>query len=221
MSSANTCAASTVHIRRSDEAFDMVVAWLSTHGLDSASRSTIARAGLKRDVPGRLHDDTKKPVTFSPWNGSFLFWFRKHLLSYRSELKDAGFHKEEEISITSAGRSCRIVKEFIRDCRDEYLRQVSNKTTIFENRGDHWKKVATKTVRPLSTIIISGKQKQQLIADLKDSWTQKQEHGSLSAPSLIERDICFMGPPEQGNRALVCLWLASSMSTPTSLVCPV
>jgi len=173
----------------------MVVTWLSTHGLDNAPRSTIARAGFNRGVLGQLYDDVRKPLTFSPWNGSFLFWFRKHLLSYRTELKDAGFHKEEEISITCAGRSSRIVKEFIRDCRDEYLRQVSNKTTIFENRGDHWKKLATRTIRPLSTVIISEKQKQQLIADLKEFLDPETRTWFAKRTIPYRKGYLFHGPP--------------------------
>lgn len=110
--------------------------------------------------------DAKQPLDFSPWNGSFLFWFRINLLSYHTELKDAGFHKEEEISITCAGRSSRVLEDFLCECWGEYLHQLKNRMTIFENRGDRWKQMSTKQIRPLSTIIVSEKQNQQLVADV-------------------------------------------------------
>ncbi|KJZ69322.1 hypothetical protein HIM_11280 [Hirsutella minnesotensis 3608] len=190
---------STVHIRRSDEAYDMVLTWLTTHGLENAARSTIARVGSNRGTSDDLICDIKKPLNFSPWNGGFLFCFQRRLLSYRSELKDAGFHKEEEISITCAGRSCSILKEFLRECRDEYLNQVSNRTTIFENRGDRWRKVATKKIRPLSTVIVSEKLKQQLIADLKSFLDPETRSWFAKRTIPYRKGYLLHGPPGTGK----------------------
>ncbi|UNI14799.1 hypothetical protein JDV02_001394 [Purpureocillium takamizusanense] len=190
---------STVYIKRSDEAYDMVLTWLSNHRLDNAARSTIARVGSKRDAPDDLVTDVKKPLSFSPWNGSFLFWFQKHLLSYRTELRDAGFHKEEEISVTCAGRSCSILKEFLRECRNEYLHEVRNKTTIFENRGDRWKKVATKKIRPLSTVIVSEQQKQQLVADVKSFLDPETRNWFAKRTIPYRKGYLLYGPPGTGK----------------------
>ncbi|KAJ6437510.1 sugar transporter protein [Purpureocillium lavendulum] len=190
---------STVHIKRSDEAYDMVLTWLTTHGLETYARSTIARVGLQAGTRNDLVSDAKKPLSFSPWNGGFLFWFQKHLLSYRTELKDAGFHKEEEISITCAGRSCNILKEFLRECRNEYLHQVRNKTTIFENRGDRWKKVATKNIRPLSTVIVSEQQKQQLVADVKSFLDPETRDWFVKRTIPYRKGYLLYGPPGTGK----------------------
>lgn len=195
----DSSAASTVHIKRSDEAYDMVLAWLTTHGLETTGRSTIARVGSQTYTRNDLVSDVKKPISFSPWSGSFLFWFKKHLLSYRTELKDAGFHKEEEISITCVGRSCSILKDFLGECCDEYLHQVKNKTTIFENRGDHWKKVATKKIRPLSTVIVGEKQKQQLIADVKGFLDPETRNWFAKRTIPYRKGYLLHGPPGTGK----------------------
>ncbi|XP_044715344.1 ATPase family associated with various cellular activities (AAA) domain-containing protein [Hirsutella rhossiliensis] len=108
-----------------------------------------------------------------------------HLLSYQTELKDAGFYKEEEISITYVGRSFR------------------NKTTIFENRGDSWKKIATKKIRPLSTIIVSEKQKQQLVANVKSFLDPETRNCfSLSVAGELDVDIYIVGMPSVNDRTL-------------------
>ncbi|KAH7006904.1 hypothetical protein EDB80DRAFT_684167 [Ilyonectria destructans] len=41
----------------------------------------------------------KKALSFSPWHGSFIFSYKDIFLSYRTSLRDVGFHKKEEISM--------------------------------------------------------------------------------------------------------------------------
>ncbi|KND86596.1 hypothetical protein TOPH_08719 [Tolypocladium ophioglossoides CBS 100239] len=64
---------STVHIKPSDEAYDMLLAWVSARGLDNTARSTIARVGTKSKHRDSQPIDTKKSLHFSPWNARFFF----------------------------------------------------------------------------------------------------------------------------------------------------
>ncbi|KJZ68818.1 hypothetical protein HIM_11792 [Hirsutella minnesotensis 3608] len=190
---------STVHVKRSDETYDMLLAWISARGLDGSARSLLAQVGPRQGNQGHRPRDGKKALSFSPWNGSFLFWFRNSLLSYQTELKDIGFSKEEEISITSFGRSSELLRQFLEECRDEYLKQIQNKTTIFENRNDRWKKVATRTIRPLSTVIVNAKQKQQLFEDVKTFIAPDTRRWFVERNIPYRRGYLLYGPPGTGK----------------------
>ena len=51
----------------------MLMAWVSSRKVDNAARSIIARVGGKSR--GGVEEGDKKPISFSPWIGSFSFPF--------------------------------------------------------------------------------------------------------------------------------------------------
>lgn len=114
-------------------------------------------------------------------------------------MKDVGFNKEEEISITCFGRSGQVLKDLLGECRDEYLSQIKNKTTIFENRGDFWKKVVTKEIRPLSTVIFSEKKKQHLIDDVKSFLDPETRLWYAKRTIPYRKGYLLYGPPGTGK----------------------
>ena len=177
----------------------MLMAWLSTRGLHKDARSTIARVGTSKAYEEDFSTRIKKPVSFSPWNACFLFWFRGHLLSYRSGLKDDGFHKVEEISITCAGRSPKVLQDFMLECREEYMRTVENKTVIFENCGGRWRKATEKRKRSFSTVLLSRSLKEELIADVKQFVDQDTRQWFAEKSMPYRRGYLLHGPPGTGK----------------------
>ncbi|PHH89227.1 hypothetical protein CDD83_6459 [Cordyceps sp. RAO-2017] len=190
---------STIYISRTDESYEMLLSWVSSRGLDNAAQSIIARVGKRG-----LHEDgsgeaAKKPLVFSPWNGSFFFSFRNNLLSYRTELRDNGIQKEEEISITCFGRSPQVLKNLLQECRVEYLSQIKNKTTIFEHRGNSWAKVMARDIRPLSTVIVNEKQKQRLVGDVRGFLDPHTRNWFTQRAIPYRRGYLLYGPPGTGK----------------------
>uniref|UniRef100_A0A8H7K2N6 BCS1 N-terminal domain-containing protein n=1 Tax=Bionectria ochroleuca TaxID=29856 RepID=A0A8H7K2N6_BIOOC len=187
---------STLRIKRRDETYDMIQAWVSAHGLDDAARSIRAKVNTKR----RTHDArTKKPLQYGPWEGAFYFWYGRYLLSYKTTQVDVGFHKEEQISITCVGRSSQILKCLMEDCRREYLDGLKSKTTIYSHRENHWKKEKAVDARPLTTVILDEEQKGQLINDINkflDPDT-KIRYADHSIP--YKRGYLLHGPPGTGK----------------------
>ncbi|PHH91337.1 hypothetical protein CDD83_852 [Cordyceps sp. RAO-2017] len=145
-----------------------------------------------------------------PWNGSFFFWFRANLLAYRTELKDSGTRKEEEISITCLclSRSSRVLKDLLEECREEYLRQLENNTTIYENNGDSWVKVVTKPIRPLSTVIF--KQKDALLEDIQGFLDPQTQDWFARRAIPYRRGYLLYGPPGTGKSSF-CLSIAGEL----------
>jgi chaperone BCS1 len=180
----------------------MLMAFVFSRGLNKAARSRIARVSAKGPNLEGHCDGEEKPIWFAPWNGSFWFWFRGTLLSYRTDTITTAFREEEEITIKCIGRTGKILDELMKECRQEYLRQNQNKTTVFEHRGDFWKRTATKGPRPLSSVIIPAQQKQQLVEDLK-SFHDSSHRARYSGHHIpYRRGYLFYGPPGTGKSSL-------------------
>ena len=62
----------------------------------------------------------KKPLTFSPWDGSFLFWYKGYLLVLHYNVKE---HRED-LRISSISLNANIVKSLIEECREKYLKNT-------------------------------------------------------------------------------------------------
>ncbi|KAF5127189.1 putative mitochondrial chaperone BCS1-B [Metarhizium anisopliae] len=115
---------------------------------------------------------------------------------------DRGLHKEEVITISCPGRSVQVLKEFIGECRHEYLQQIGGKITIFKNSGDYWKRISTKEKRPLDTVIISSSLKQELVDDLKNFLNEETRHWYIQRSIPYRRGYLLHGPPGTGKSSL-------------------
>ncbi|KAH6884968.1 P-loop containing nucleoside triphosphate hydrolase protein [Thelonectria olida] len=193
--------ASTVYVPRSEETYNMVLEWISSRGLDNAARSSIARVKKQRGKEDHA-GEVKKALSFSPWHGSFIFRYKNTFLSYHTSLKDVGFHKEEEICITCLGRSSWALKNFLSDCRDEYLNLIKNKTSVFKHRADRWERATAVDARPLSTVILGDAQKQSFIKDVEEFLNPRSRRWYSVKSMPYRRGYLLYGPPGTGKSSL-------------------
>lgn len=176
----------------------MVQTWISSHGLDNTSRSILAKVRTKQN-PTQGHDlRTKKALRYAPWEGSFVFWYKNKWIHYQSTLVDVGFHREEQISVTCAGRSS-VLKDLLEDCRLEYLNESKNKTTIYGHRDERWRKEKAVASRPLSTVILDEEQKEPLIKDIRDFLDPETRLWYSQHSIPYKRGYLLHGPPGTGK----------------------
>jgi chaperone BCS1 len=78
--------ASRVHVSYSNEAYDMLVAWVSSQPFPCKACSFLASVGArrKRFADNHSNKNQKKPLQYSPWNRSFSFCYKNRLLTFRS-----------------------------------------------------------------------------------------------------------------------------------------
>ncbi|KAJ5640281.1 uncharacterized protein N7484_008143 [Penicillium longicatenatum] len=107
--------ASTIYVSYYDEAYDMLL--IADQLFIHNAHSSIARVRLTQRT-NNLYLIEKKPLTFSPWNGSFLFWYKGHLLVLHCAVKE---HREN-LHISSIGLNANILKSLIEECREKYLK---------------------------------------------------------------------------------------------------
>jgi mitochondrial chaperone BCS1 len=178
----------------------MLMNWVYNQPFAIKARSSRLRVGSPRDHIGLDESDgTKKPLNYSPWNGSFYFWYKNHLFVYRSTNKETSYRPEEEISISCVSRSPGMLKQLLGHCRVEYLKLIQNMTTIFENRGSDWDKVATRAKRPLSTVILDEKVKETVSGDIKAYLDPKAQAWYAKRGIPYRRGYLLYGPPGTGK----------------------
>lgn len=97
----------------------MLVAWLSSQPFSHKARSLLASVDARRRGSADDHSDEnqKKPLQYSPWNGSFSFWYKNRLLTFSSIQKEGRVFREEEISVSCIGRSPDVLRELFSECR--------------------------------------------------------------------------------------------------------
>lgn len=181
----------------------MLSAWISSQPFADKARSSLVSVGTRRRTYENHLDGTqKKPLQYSPWNGKIFFWYKKHLLLFRSVEKEVSFHKEEELSVTCLGRSSKILKEFFSECRAEYLKLAQNKTSIFEHRNGNWKKIMARDIRPISTVIMNEQEKMTLVKDI-EAFLDPQSRAWYSQRGIpYRRGYLLYGPPGTGKSSL-------------------
>lgn len=191
-------------VESTDEMYDMLMIWVSSHGLNTAARSRIARVG----VTWANHNQKsvfcliKKPISFSPWKGSFPFRFENHFLYYQTETVVIGYTRTELVSITCIGRSGHVLTRLLDQCRREYLQKNEGRITIFENCGDFWNRRATKDIRPLSTVLLPEQQKELLLNDVREFLNPATREWYRHKTIAYQRGYLFYGPPGTGKSSL-------------------
>ena len=142
----------------------MVVDWIAQQPFVDNANSLIARVRSRQRNVTQAQANKKKPLTFSPWDGSFPFWYKQHLLILHCAVEN---HRED-IYISSIGRSPNILKELIEECRKEYLNAIQKKISVFEHQDGEWKKAGLKSVRPITTVIMDKEMKNGLLKDMEE-----------------------------------------------------
>lgn len=179
--------------------YEMLTTWISSRGLEGATRSVIAKVGLTPDTATDVLNAGKKPLKYSPYHGGFYFWYKRQLLFYQVRQETTHYYAEEEISVTCLGRSPNILKTLLQECRNEYLEKIGNKITIFGHRGSQWKRERVKEPRPLSTVILREREKAPLVKEMKDFLNARTRRWYTQRSIPYRRGYLLYGPPGTGK----------------------
>lgn len=127
-----------------------------------------------------LKKGKNKPLQYTPAFGTHFFWHKgRFFLFRRSENAGEGGRyvpasEREEISIASFGRNPEPLKALLEQCRAEYVKSDEDKTLIYRgtfqagSTEPKWVRCLSRTSRPLSTVVLDEKVKDELLADLRD-----------------------------------------------------
>jgi len=134
-------------------------------------------------------------LTFSPWDGSFPFWYNGRLLILHCAVKD----NREDICIYSIGRHPTILKELVEECRGNYLHNIDKKITVFEHREGDWKKTRLRPIRSISTVIMDKQIQDEVLEDMKDFLNTDTQKWYAERGIPYQRGYLLFGPPGTGK----------------------
>ncbi|KAF4336437.1 mitochondrial chaperone BCS1 [Fusarium beomiforme] len=214
---------SAVRIRTDDEIYNIVMAWVANQRFAQGSRRFMVNTNINSrswflfrwddENDDEDSSSTKKPLQYTPSVGSHFFWYRGHILLFeRHENRERnGFltsSEREELSISCFGRNPRIIKELLVDAREQYLKKDEKKTIIYrgslgQNGGDPtWQRCMSRASRPISTVILNEKVKQDVIADVNDYLDPNTRRWYSNRGIPYRRGYLLHGPPGTGKSSL-------------------
>ncbi|KAJ6163943.1 P-loop containing nucleoside triphosphate hydrolase protein [Penicillium chermesinum] len=185
---------STIYVSYYDEAYDMLVDWIAEQPFVHNAHSLIARVRSTHRT-GNLYSTKKKPLTFSPWDGSFFFWYKGHLLILHCDVKE---HRED-LRVSSIGLNASVLKTLIEECREKYIKDTQRKVSVFEHREGEWKKARLRSVRPISTVIMDQGVKDDILRDVEEFLDQDMQSWYAERGIPYKRGYLLFGPPGTGK----------------------
>ncbi|KAK1980506.1 mitochondrial chaperone bcs1 [Colletotrichum cereale] len=148
----------------------MLKSWVSFQKFsENASSSLVSVDSRQGRTMINLGSDiaTQKPLWFTPWGERLYFWYKGHLLSLKCTEKGSALLPHQKMTVYCIGRSSKILRELMDECRLQYLRLSQNKTAIFEHYNNSWKRTDTREIRPIDTVIMNETLKQSLLRDIQ------------------------------------------------------
>lgn len=185
-----------------DEAYEMVIAWIYRQSFAKEVHSLMARVKT-RDVVQDDQSLRKKPLSYSPWDGSFGFWYKNHRLTLHCHKRE----HYEEISISSIGTSPKILMGLLGECREQYLKLIQRKVPVFQPEAGEWKRTGLRHARHISTVLMDEEMKKDVLEDMKQFLDEQTQEWYTARGIPYKRGYLLDGPPGTGKSSF-CLSVA-------------
>ncbi|KZL67550.1 mitochondrial chaperone BCS1 [Colletotrichum tofieldiae] len=188
-----------------DEAYDMLDAWVSGQAFSKDASSSLVSVESRRGRSmAQLSPDitAKKNLRFTPWGKPLYFWYQGHRLTLRCTQDKAALFPRNTMTVSCIGRSSQVLRDLMEECRVEYLKYCENKTSIFENYNNGWKRTTTRDLRPIDTVIMNEQLKQTLLKDIRSFLDPKARSWYASRGLPYRRGYLLFGRPGTGKSSL-------------------
>ncbi|KAK7178372.1 mitochondrial chaperone bcs1 [Paraphaeosphaeria sporulosa] len=190
---------STIHVPYSDEAYDMLISWVSVQPFARSACTSLVTVNVKPSIPGDGPVD-KKPLHYSPCNGRSYFWHKRNLFIFTRTRSQDGFGcLREEVTLAYFGRDPGVLRELLGECRRHYMGLVKNKTCVFEHENDRWKSSRSRSKRDAATVVIKEDLKKKLIDDIAEFLDPQTRSWYYTRSLPYQRGYLFYGPPGTGK----------------------
>jgi chaperone BCS1 len=184
-----------------DEAYEMVIAWIYRQPFAKEADSLMVRVKTRDVVQDQ--SSRKKPLSYSPWDGSFSFWYKNHRLTLHCHKRE----HHEEISISSIGTSPKVLMDLLGECREQYLKLIQRKVPVFQPEGGEWKRTGLRHARDISTVLMDEAVKKDVLEDMKQFLDEETQEWYTARGIPYKRGYLLDGPPGTGKSSF-CLSVA-------------
>lgn len=230
---------SSIRIRTDDEIYNMLIFWVVAQKFSQNNRRVIASTTINSkssliDYNSESDDEEddynlaqkrkrQKMLQYTPTYGTHWFWYKGRPLFFeRSEMAKSSpalvAAEKEEFIISCYGRDPAILKDLLDTAREAYSKKDEKKTIIYRAQLNArydawWRRSMSRSSRPLSTVILSDKVKQELVDDIADYLSPGTRKWYANRGIPYRRGYLLYGPPGTGKSSL-SLALAGHFNLP-------
>jgi chaperone BCS1 len=186
----------------------MFMLWISSQSFAQNARSSLVTTDVasslnrSRNDPSNSGDASKKTLYYTPWNGCFFMPYKGRLLWFRRQYQAGEISSREEASISCFGRSPRILRELLSECRTEYTNLVWDKTCIYEHQDGRWTRSVMANRKRIETVILNKRIKEELLKDIEEFLDQVSQRWYSNRDIPYRRGYLLYGPPGTGKSSL-------------------
>ncbi len=188
-----------------DDIYPWLDNWLSKHDYAQKTRRMKLSSHWEN-----TDEDNNETWTVSPGLGKHFFWHKRKFVELTRSSEEGGNSQKrrETIELRTFGRTQAVIRDIVREAR-EFMSE-DDRTDVFMYK-DCWSKVASKTPRPLDSIVLPPDQLARVVGDVH--WFLKSRKWFANRGVPHRRGYMLSGPPGCGKTSLV-LGLASMLQWP-------
>ncbi|CCF34592.1 mitochondrial chaperone bcs1 [Colletotrichum higginsianum] len=183
----------------------MLESWVSAQAFAKDAPSSLASVDSRRGKAlAHFKSDiaAKKPLRFTPWGERLSFWYKGCLLTLKYTENESALFPRKTMTVSCIGRSSKILRQLMDECRLQYLRLSEDKTSIFEHRNNGWKRTITRDIRPIDTVVMNEELKEMLLADIRSFLDPKAQVWYANRGIPYRRGYLLYGCPGTGKSSL-------------------
>lgn len=155
--------------------------------------------------------DKYKTLRFTPSQGRHVFWYKNRPLMLHRQHQNGSSRwvlNNERLYLSCLGRDATIIKNLLREAQKAYVERDGSRTIIY--RGHRysysnqisWERCMARSPRPLSTVVLDQKQKQEFVSDLKEYLHPRTRRWYHNRGIPYRRGYLLHGPPGTGKTSL-------------------
>ncbi|BDD64409.1 hypothetical protein MPDQ_003902 [Monascus purpureus] len=157
-----------------------------------------------------IRRDRYKKFRFTPAEGTHYFRYRGRMIAFTRERdENSGARYElnpERLYLSCLGRDATILKELLNEAQRSYVEKDGTKTIIYRGRSSgsdiDWARCMAKSPRPISTVVLDQRQKQDFLDDIKEYLHPRTRRWYSDRGIPYRRGYLFYGPPGTGKTSL-------------------
>ncbi|KAJ5641258.1 ATPaseAAA-typecore [Penicillium lividum] len=156
--------------------------------------------------------DKYKPLRFTPSQGRHIFWYKRRPLMLERRHQTSSHRyvlNNERLYLSCLGRDASILRTVLNEAQQAYVQRDGNRTIIYRgtnryySRGSwDWARCMARSPRPLSTVVLDPRQKEEFIDDIKEYLHPRTRRWYSNRGIPYRRGYLLHGPPGTGKTSL-------------------
>ncbi|KAF8460460.1 P-loop containing nucleoside triphosphate hydrolase protein [Russula ochroleuca] len=203
----------TATFESEDSSYEWMMFWLSSRPQFRQFRDfSVSTSGLSDDSALEIDDNMDeelrrrtRPVRYLPsYSSNCWLWYKgRYITISRTKEENRWYSDKSTLEITILSRDRSILDSLILEARQNWLSSRSDKIDVYASEGfnNDWNHVASRSKRPLDSIILDDGIRDFLLEDARDFIKSRQWYADRGIP--FRRGYLLYGAPGSGKTSII------------------